>query len=190
MRHRCLLVALLIVSARPAAADPDPSLPSSAIQPQATPATPVVQPPAPVDARAGFHLGGSVGGVYVPVSEGISALIFRFDLHWGRPNGELRVSPLAFLARNGDDPSFGIGGLVERRWHATASLSVGAGVMTAGVIDDGDLSFAIGPCLTPVAYTFGARRNLEVGLEVFLLRNVGTSSNLPGGYVSLTYLAL
>lgn len=143
----------------------------------------------PVDDRAGFHVGGSVGGVYVPVSEGISAVVLRADFNWGKHNGEVRVSPIGFVARNGDDPSVGLGGVFERRWYASESVRVGVGAMAAMIFED-SRSFAAGPCATPVAYTFGERRNLELALEVFLLRNFENSSNLPGGYVSFTYLAL
>lgn len=143
----------------------------------------------PVDERAGFHVGGSVGGVYLPVSEGISGLVLRADFNWGKHNGEVRVSPIGFVARTGDDPSVGLGGLFERRWFASERVRVGVGAMAAMIFED-NRSLAAGPCATPVAYTFGDRRNLEVALEVFLLRNFESSSNLPGGYVSFTYLAL
>lgn len=142
------------------------------------------------DPRAGFHVGGSLGGVYLPTSEGISALVFRGDFNWGRSNGEVRLSPVAFVARDGDDPSFGVGGLVERRWYATTQLGVGVGAMLAMVFDDGNRSAAIGPCATPIAVRLGDSGRWEIALDVFLLHNVSSSSNLPGGYVTFTYLSI
>ncbi len=192
--RRLSVPALFLVLTRYASADQDPTTsPSAGLQPAAAatpePAPAAHPPPAPVDTRAGFHIGGSIGGAYLPISEGLTALVLRGDLNWGRSNGELRVSPVVFGARQGDDPSYGLGGVVERRWYASPRMSVGIGAMTALVFDEG-ASFAIGPCATPFAVRFGARRNLEAAVEVFLLRNISTGSNLPGGYVSLTYLAL
>jgi hypothetical protein len=161
-------VSLLVVFHAVASAEPSP--------PQTNP-------------RAGFHYGASVGGVYLPVGEGISALVLRADLNWARSTGEVRLSPIGFVARESGDNTYGFGAMVERRWYATTALSVGVGAMASTIVGDGS-GIAAGATLTPLAYRFGARRHLEFAVNAFLLRNFSTKSNLPGGYLSLTYLAL
>lgn len=145
--------------------------------------------------RQGRHLGVSVGGAYVPIEGGTSAIFARADINWGHGNRDFRVSPLFYAASSDFQDTIGVGVAIEERWNLGSTYTVSLGGMAAienadRSDGDGGMTFAVGPIISPLTLRLGSKKNVELGVDVFLLRDFLFDTLNPGGFLQLTYLSL
>ena len=150
--------------------------------------------PAPVldagELRRGFHVGFSVGGAYLPTNGGISALVGRLDLNYGRGWIEHRLSPIAYRATNNDEQTLGLGAVYQEYFSVGSRFSFGGGVLLAFESKEDGSTTAYGFAASPATIRLGNRRNYELGLNAVWIVEPGINASNAGAYIAFSYLSL
>lgn len=148
----------------------------------------------PVKLREGWHIGFGVGGAYVPGADA-SAGILRLDFNLGVNRQDFRFSPIAYYATQPDQTMTGIGLAFQHGFNLGSTYTVSIGSMIAAhhaELHDGRnyTTLALGVTVSPMTLRLGANHNIELAVQLMVLREYAYDTLNPGGFVSLSYLAL
>jgi hypothetical protein len=151
--------------------------------------------PTPLELRRGLHVGGGIGGAYLPLDDGTRAIAARAFVNWGRGRHEDRFGVIAYHASSPNQSTTGAVLVLEDRLYIGEAYAFGAGIAFGyhdADRDNGDDggTRVVGVTLAPIAIKLGPKRNVELAIEGLIFRQIDLETQTYGAFVSATYLKL
>jgi len=144
--------------------------------------------------RQGLHIGFTAGGAYIP-NVGASAVMASLDFNIGWLRLDHRVSPTLYYSTQSNERTMGSGLAFQEGFHFNSRYSISFGSMITlhhGEFNDGNSYTTLGLGLTasPATVRLGAKRNMEISLNVLLLREFEYDTANAGGFFAFSFLSL
>lgn len=149
---------------------------------------------APAARPQGSHFGVGLGGVYLPTSSGTWALAGLVSANLPLGLSDARVSGM-FVHIESSRHITNAGYLSPRfNLGLTDLFALGIGSMIGyGTIADRystRQAFMVGMIASPAVFRFGERRQFEVSVNAFVVRDFSADTFTPGGYFVVEYYPL
>jgi hypothetical protein len=144
--------------------------------------------------RQGLHIGFSAGGAYIPAVSASAAMV-SLDFNIGQLRLDHRISPILYFSSQSDQLTMGGGLALRDSVHFNSRYTISAGglisVHHAEFNDGGSYTtLGLGVIGSPATVRFGTKRNMELSLNLLLLREFEYNSVNLGAFLAFSFLNL